>query len=408
MPMFKYQARDSSGKLVSGERFAQSEDSLSSQLAKDGLIAVSIHTQKKTLTNVSDFLALLRKKHVTTGELNLFTRQMYTLTRSGVPIVASIKHLASSSHNPRLTQVLQQVAEKLESGQNIATAMEGYPDVFTNLIIGMVRVGQNTGQLDKAFLHLSEYLELESATAQRIKTAMRYPIFVIIAIFVGIIIINLFVIPTFAKVYGDAGIQLPWVTVLLISMSTFLSTYWLYFLIILILIAFFIFQYIKSEKGKLKWHRLLLRIPVFGDLIKRIILQRFARTFSIVVNSGMPILEGLGLVGESVTNRYARYEIINMKEAIQNGSSILQAAYACKIFGSLELQMLAVSEETGELGAMLEEIALYYQREVDYDLKRLTDIIEPILLLAVAGMVLMLALAVYMPIWSLVKLAHHS
>ena len=150
----------------------------------------------------------------------------------------------------------------------------------------------------------------------------------------------------------------------------------------------------------------MLRIPAFGNVLKRIILQRFARTFSITVNSGMPILEGLGLVSESITNEYARREFQKMKEQIQAGGSIIQAAYACKLFGPLEKQMLAVSEETGELGGMLEEIALYYQREVDYDLKRMTDIIEPVLLLGIAIMVLLLALAVYMPIWSLVKLAH--
>lgn len=403
MPMFKYQARDSAGRLVTGERFAQSMENLSSQLFNEGLTPVDIQAQKKALMS---FMDVFKKKKVTTGDLNLFTRQMYTLTRAGVPVIAAIKHLSNSARNVRLTQVLQQVAEKLESGQNLAVAMEGFPDVFSNLVIGMVRVGQNTGQLEKAFLHLSEYLELETTTTQRVKTTMRYPTFVLVTIVAAIIIINIFVIPTFSRVYTSAGIQLPWVTLFLIQISNFFVQYWLYLLIGCFIIFIFLYQYVKSEEGKYVVDKNILRIPAFGNVLKRIILQRFARTFSITVSSGMPILEGLGLVSESITNEYARREFQKMKEQIQAGGSIIQAAYACRLFGPLEKQMLAVSEETGELGGMLEEIALYYQREVDYDLKRMTDIIEPVLLLGIAVMVLLLALAVYMPIWSLVKLAH--
>lgn len=406
MPTFKFQGRNMEGQLISGERSAQSADGLTEQLFKEGISPIRIDIKKERKSLNDRFKEMFEKKRVPNTELALFTRQIYTLNKAGVPISSAIKHLSKTSRSVRFSEVLLGVSESLESGKDLAQAMEDYPDIFTPLIIAMVRIGQNTGQLDNAFLRLTQYLEMEGGTIKRVKAAIRYPIFVLTSIVIGVIIINIFVIPAFAKVYSKASIPLPKLTQILISISDFTLEYWYTIVGILVVIAFSIRRYINTETGRYKWHKLQLNLPIIGNLIKRMVLLRFAETFAIIVNSGIPINEGLHLVAQAINNRYARQEINNMQDAIQRGSSIYQAATACGLFTTLELQMLAISEETGELGAMMAEIALYYQREVEYDLKNLTDAMEPILLVSIAVMVLLLALAVYMPIWNMVKLVH--
>jgi len=403
MPTFKFQGRDATGKLITGERIAQSGENLSLQLLSEGITPTHITIKSDKESFSIKFKKFREKKRTNTTELALFTRQMYTLSKAGVPISSAIRHLARSARTLRFTEVLQGLAEKLEAGRNLSQSMEDYPDIFSPLIISMVRIGQNTGQLDNAFLRLTEYLELEGSTIKRVKAALRYPVFVMISIVVGVIIINIFVIPAFAKVYAKVGVPLPALTVMLIKVSDFILEYWILMAGIVFLIFFSIYRYLKTPIGRFKWHRLQLKLPVMGTLIKRMVLLRFSQTFSIIVNSGIPINEGLVLVAQAIDNRFAREEIENMQDAIQRGSSIYQAASNCQLFTNLELQMLSISEETGELGNMLNEIALYYQREVEYDLKHLTDVMEPLLLVAISIMVLMLALAVYMPIWNMVK-----
>lgn len=406
MPTFTYDGRDVNGNLVAGERFADSEDHLSGSLLKEGITPIHINIKTSEVSAFDQIKNLFAKRRVKSTDLALFTRQMYTLSKAGVPISNAMKHLSKTSRTKLMTDVLLNISQKIESGQNLATAMESYPDVFTPLMIAMIQIGQNTGRLDEVFLQLSEYLELEQSTIKRVKTAIRYPIFVVSAIVIGIFIINVFVIPVFAKVYVQANIPLPWMTRVLIDISNFFKDYWIYLLVVTIIIIISIYQYLKSEQGRYNWNKFQLKIPIVGFLLQRIILLRFAETFMITVNSGININDGLSLVAQSVNNVYARDEILAMKDSISRGNSIVQAASLCKLFTGMELQMLAIAEQTGELGSMLNEIALYYRREVDYDLKRLLDIMEPLLLIGIAAMVLFLALAVYMPIWSMVKLVH--
>jgi MSHA biogenesis protein MshG len=407
MPIFEYQGRDQTGKPVSGEGIAQSAENLSAQLFSRNITPISITLKKQQEQSWKNVLGSFQRKKVSNTELSLFTRQMYILIKSGVPIISAIKQMAENSRSKYFTQVLYDVLGYLEAGQNLSVSMQHYPDVFSPLVIGMIHTGESSGRLDEVFLHLTDYLELEGSTIKRVKSAIRYPSFVLGAIIVGVIIINIFVVPVFAKVFLRSNIPLPTVTLLLIKISNFFIEYWPYLLILFISIVITLSRYLKTPQGRLKWNKYQLRIPVIGVLLKRIILLRFAQTFAIVANSGISILEGLVLVGQSMTNQYARSEIVAMRDSIQHGNSILQAASACPLFSSIELQMLSVAEETGDLGPMLTSIASYHQREVDYDIKRLTDMMEPLLLIAIAFMVLLLALAVYMPIWNMIKMAHH-
>jgi MSHA biogenesis protein MshG len=282
--------------------------------------------------------------------------------------------------------------------------MQHFPEVFTPFIVSMVNVGQSGGRLAEAFLQINQYLELESNAVKKAKIALRYPLFVVIAIFAAIIVINIFVIPSFATVFAASNVPLPWATRVLIKSSLFMVKYWLYLLIGIFILLGLFFQYIHSIKGKLRWDQLLLKMPIIGRILKRIVLLRFAQSFSIVITSGIPLIQGIELVAKSINNTYAREKILSMREAIERGNNLTQAATGTGLFTALELQMLGVSEQTGELGEMLDQIAGFYKREVDYDLQRISDFIEPVLIIALSGMILLLAFAVYLPIWNMIKL----
>jgi len=406
MPTFEYQARDSRGKLISGRRLSNSSDSLGAQLLNEGVVPVSIVEIKSTYHYWDRLEDLFRRGGVNLDELGLFARQMHTLCKTGVPITIAIKQLAEFARSPRLVEALHGLVERLESGQDLASAMDDYPNIFPPLMVTMIRIGLNTGRLDEAFLHLSQYIEMESGTVKKVSATLRYPLFVLISIIIGVVLVNIYVIPTFANVYQRANIELPWFTTFIIQVSKFFTKEWFYIFLGVFIIVVGTYSYLKSPEGKLAWSRNQLRLPVIGGIIKRVILMRFAQTFALTIYSGVPLLEGLQLVSSAIKNPYASHEIDTMREAVKRGSSLTQAAHGSDLFTPLELQMLAVSEETGDLAPMLEQIANFYRSETVYDLKRINDIVEPILIIILALFILLLALAVYLPVWNMVKLVH--
>lgn len=407
MPTFVYQGRNPEGLLVKGRRLAQSADNLSLQLLKEGIIPVSISETRERFNLIQFLRERLQGSTISTEELSMFARQMHTLVKTGVPITAALRQLSENARTVRMSNALYGIVESLESGQDLATSMQAYPHIFTPIMVNMIRVGQGGGHLDEAFLRLNQYLELESVALKKAKTAFRYPMLIMIMLFVAVIFINIFVVPTFSKVFIEGGIELPQSTKILIGFSNIFVNYWWLALLILAGIVFAIYKYLSKSEGRYKWHRFMLKIPIVGTILRRIILLRFAQSFAIVIYSGIPLVEGVRLVGQSINNDYAKQEILSMEEALQHGKTITQAAAATSLFTPLELQMLAVSEETGELAQMLDQVANFYRREVEYDLKRLNDLIEPILIIVLSLVVLGMAFSVYLPIWNMVKLVHH-
>lgn len=406
MPTYEFKGRDLSGKFITGKRIAYSADSISFQLLKEGITPIEIHLAEaggNAWKTLADWFAQGR---VTSDDLGMFARQMHTLCKTGVPITLAIKRLAETARSARLTIALNGIAEILESGVDLAGAMQRYPKIFTPLMVSMVRVGQSSGNLDEAFLRLNQYIELESGVVKHIAAAMRYPMLILIALVVAVCVVNSFVIPSFAHIFERANIPLPFLTVALIKISNFTNQYWIYIAIGLAIAVTTMIYYFKTPEGKLFADQYRLKIPIIGRIMQRILLLRFAQMFSIVINSGVPILEGISLVAEALNNSYVQKELLGMREAIQRGNSLTQAATGITLFTPLEIQMLAVSEETGDLGELFHQIAIFYQREVEYDLKRLNDFMEPFLIVILSIFVLMLAFAVYLPIWNMVKLAH--
>jgi len=403
MSQFKFTGRDAQGTKVSGSRESASADSLASELLAERITPLTIDEQAQVAD--SDVLAQLkerlRRKRVDLEELIIFCRQMYSLSKAGVPIIRAIGGLAESHRNPYFREVLQDVRSDLEGGQGMAVALNGHPKVFNTLFVSMISVGENTGQLDQAFRQLSVYLELERETRKRIKQATRYPLFVLSAMAVALVVINLFVIPAFSKVFAQFKAELPWATQVLIGTSQFFQDFWWLLALLFGASLYGFFKWIETDAGALKWDQIKLRLPIVGGIFERIALARFTRTFAMMYRAGVPLLQTLSINSASVGNRYIGQAILAMREGIERGEALTRTASASGLFTPLVLQMMAVGEETGALDDLFVEVADFYEQEVDYDLKQLADAIEPILIVAMGIMVLVLALGVFLPMWEL-------
>lgn len=398
MPAFQYYARDNSGRAVNGQLEALSAPAAAALLRERGLIVLQLQ-QTAAPTNTTK-LNIFRKK-VGFEELIMFSRQMYSLIKAGIPIIRAIGSLQESTRSQALKAVLTDLLEQLQNGRNLSTAMANHPQVFNRLIISMVHVGENTGRLDEAFLQLSFYFEQEQETRKQIKQASRYPTMVLVALAIALVIMNLFVIPQFAAMFSRFNAELPWSTKALLASSDFFIHYWPYLLLSVIVAIFWWRYYLKTPAGRLFWGRWKLRLPLIGDIINRATLGRYARSFGMMLKAGVPITTALNLVAEAVDNDYLAELIREMRRSIERGESLFRVSQQSSIFTPLVLQMLAVGEETGQMDDMLTEVAGFYEREVAYDLKSLTSKIEPVLIAIVAAMVLILALGIFTPMWDM-------
>ncbi|HEY5635676.1 MAG TPA: type II secretion system F family protein [Burkholderiales bacterium] len=350
-----------------------------------------------------DWLDKMTAPPITLVDTMLFSRQMFTLLKSGVPILQALAGLAQSTQNRSLRDVISDLRGSLDAGRELSVAMRRHPKVFSHFYVSVVRVGETTGQLDESFNRLFFYLEFEKDVRERIKTAVRYPMIVVGAIVVAIAIVNFAVIPAFAKIFEASKVPLPLLTRMLVASSNFFVSYWY---LIIAAIAFSISAFILwtgTDSGRLIWDRLKLRLPLAGPIILKATLARFARAFALASRAGVPIVQGLTVVASVVDNAHLAARIEQMREGVERGESILRTAVTTGVFTPVVLQMIAVGEETGELDDLLGEVADMYEREVDYEIKNLASNIEPIITVALGIMVLILALGVFLPIWEMGK-----
>ncbi len=401
MPSYHYKARNEAGRLLSGTLQADSPTQAAQNLSGRGLIPVSIEdsAQSMDLTQQYDEWRALNSLNI--NDLLLFSRQMYSLSKAGVPIIRAIASLIESTRNPAMVKALQQIARNLESGQSLAQAMSKHDKIFPDLVISIINVGESTGELEKAFMQIGNYLEREKETQTRIKTALRYPTMVIIAISIAMVIVNIYVIPAFKGAFDKLGADLPWQTQLLIDISNFSVQFWPHMLGGLIICAILIVKYIQTAEGKLHWHRLLLKLPVVGSILKRATMERFARSFAMILSSGVPLIHGISIVSKAVGNEYIGNKLDQMRIGIEKGDSISRMALSIGLFPPLVVQMIMVGEETGNISDMLIEVADFYEAEIDVELKNLSSVIEPFLIVMIGIMVLVMALGIFLPMWNL-------
>jgi len=401
MQLYSYKAKDSKGVLVKGQLEASNQAGVADSLIKRQFIPISI-SLVETKNNIKIFDNLFAEK-ITLDDMIMFSRQMYSLLKAGIPIIRAMVGLADTTQNKEFKNVLIEVTRQLEQGRDLSSAMAIHNEVFSRLTVSMVMVGEGSGRLEDAFYQLAIYFEKEQETRKRIKAAMRYPTFVILALVGAMIILNIFVIPTFASMFEKFDAELPLMTQILIGTSSFFVNYWWLLLVMGIGSVLAWKRYLNTDAGRFKWDQYKLKIPFIGDILKRTLLARYSQSLAMVLRSGVPMTTGLSLTAHAVDNSYMEKAIITMRQDIEKGDSLLRASKSSELFSQLVLQMVAVGEETGRVDELLQEAADYYEREVDYDLRSLTAKIEPILTVFVAIMVLILALGIFMPMWNMMS-----
>jgi MSHA biogenesis protein MshG len=304
-----------------------------------------------------------------------------------------------------MKKVLRDVTRQLEKGMDLTGAFSRHPKVFSQLYLSLIHVGENTGRLDLAFEQIGKYLELERNTMKQIKSATRYPLFVMVAIAVALAVITVFVIPVFAETFRELQAELPWQTIVLINISEFVVAYWVYILLGIAGSYISFRRWLNTAVGRRSWDKRKLGFPLIGSIYNRVALSRFARTFAMMMKAGVPVVQSLGVIARAVGNKYIGDNILRMQEGISHGESLYKTAGKSGMFSPLVMQMIAVGEESGNVDGLLEEVADFYDAEVEYDLKKLGAAIEPILIVFIAGMVLILALGVFLPIWDMANAA---
>lgn len=405
MPYFAYKARDAGGKLIEGVLEGASSGGVADLLLGRGVTPVSIEETRGQGQGSGNVVLTLFKPRVQHVDILLFSRQIHTLLKAGVPIMRALNGLQESATNPAMKEVIRDVRESLEAGRELSVSLARHPKVFSSFYISMVRVGEATGLLDEIFLRLFEHLEFERFMREQVKSALRYPMFVVIAMAVAIVVVNLFVIPAFAKVFQGFGAELPLMTRLLLGFSDFMVTWWPAMLVALIggVVAFR--AWVGTHAGRMQWEALALRFPIAGKIVSKAAMARFARSFALSTRSGVPVMQALSNSAQTVDNSYIAAKIEGMRDTVERGESVLRASIASGFFTPVVLQMVAVGEESGALDDMMEEVGQMYQREVEYELKTLGQQIEPILIVCLGALVLILALGIFLPMWDLGKVA---
>ena len=407
MAFFRYRGRSGRGDLLTGRLEADSVDAVAARILNLGITPLEIAPDLLESTSVQQFLQRFGAGRPTNADLVLFARQMYSITKAGLPLLRGLRGLAQSTHNPLLRDALHDVLQSLESGRDFAAALSKHSDIFPPLFLSMVRVGESTGTLDNAFQRLCEYLSQDQDVQDRVKAALRYPLIVVIVIAIAVGVITVFVIPNFAPLFKVLGDNIPWPTRVIMGTSAFVIAHGVALVVATVLATVGVRKYLRTAEGAYRWDRFKLRVPVLGDLLHQSVLSRVTRSLAISLGAGLPMIQALTVLSRSAGNHYLAERLEHIRDGVERGDSLSRAATTAGIFPPLVLQMMAVGEETGELTQLLEEVSGFYQREVDYRLRNLTAMIEPIILIGIGAMVLILALGVFLPMWNMIAKVGH-
>ncbi|MDP5240232.1 type II secretion system F family protein [Uliginosibacterium sp. 31-16] len=398
MPSYAYKGRDAQAKLVQGVVDALDSPAAADLLIGRGITPVDI-VEDQPRESIFAGLSVGRTQ-ISAEDIMFFSRQMHTLIKAGVPMLQALGGLRDSATHPAFGEMLGQLRESLDSGRELSIAMKD-TGAFGNFYISMIRVGEMTGRLDLIFLRLFEHLNFEKEMRAKIKAALRYPIFVVIALTAALLVINWLVIPAFSGVFKSLHTELPLMTRILIGFSEFCTSYWYVLIGVALAAAFGARAFVQTPGGRLAWDRWKLQLPIVGETVRKATLARFARSFSLSFKSGLPVIPTFGVVADVIDNAFIAAKLDQMRIGVERGESILRTAASARIFTPVVLQMIAVGEESGSIDDLLMEIAEMYEREVEYEIDNLSARIEPILVVCLGAMVLVLALGIFLPIWDL-------
>ncbi len=402
MPQYRYKARDKDGALQSGMMEAAKKEAVADQLSGMGYIPVQIEEQERSLLDLHDLMLRLTK--VAPQDIIVFSRQLATLMGAGVPFTQSLATIEKQTENLRLKAAIADMRKDVEAGAAFSDALAKQPRIFSKMYVSMIRAGETAGILDDILERLALLAEHDAETRARVKTAVRYPLIVVVAVCCAFAFLVSFVIPKFAAMYSRFKTELPMPTRVLIGINFVVQNYWYLVLLGVALLVGGVIWYLRTQNGRWQWDRIKLKLPVFGMLFRKVAFSRFARVFGAMQKSGISMILTLEIVAETVGNVVIARVVDQMREDLREGKGLVEPMEASGMFPPLVIQMIAVGEETGNLDTMLGKVSDYYDMDVEYTLRNLSTLIEPILLLFLGGMVLFMALGIFLPMWNMISL----
>lgn len=405
MELYQYKGRNKRGDIMRGTVEAANPEGVVSWMVTSGISPISVHLKSDPLKNQPYWLrALQGQKKLDKTDLLMLTRQFGTLLKAGIPLLQAVSGLQNGSHQPEMTKLLSSLHASLDKGSELSEAMARHPQFFDDYYVNMIRVGESAGKLDEVFERLYVQLDFDRRMRQKIKSVLRYPAFVFSAIIVATMIVMVYVIPAFSGIYGSMRIELPAVTQILIAISNVVASNWSFILAFVALLVLGVRYYLSTSVGRYKWDRAKLKLPIVGNVLAKATTARFCRSFGMAMNSGVPIVTALALVSRVVDNAYYQERIMGMREAISQGDSLLTGFLVSGLFSPIELQMISVGEDTGDIETMVQQLATLYQDEVEYEASQLAETLEPILLVFMAGLVIVLLLGIFLPMWNMTQM----
>ena len=401
MPAYNYKARNQQGEFVAGTLEMESESSVAANLDKLGYTILEIRLPSGVIPSFSDFTD--RFQGLNKQEVTLFSRQLSTLIRSGMPLLPSLTTICEQTVNKKFKVILEEIRQSVQAGSSFSEALSKYPTVFSELFVSMVRVGETGGIMDQVLDRLAALGTQEMEIQSRVMSAMTYPIVLVVISFLIVNFILVGVLPKFVMVFKASDAALPLPTIIVLGASWVLRKFWLLLLAVTVVGLYFFRRYTSKGPGKLRFHRWLLKVPVFGELYAKIQVSRFTRTLSTLTASGVPILQALSVVEKTITNVIIQKAVQDIRVAIASGSTLVEPFRATGLFSPMVVQMVAIGEKSGSIDRMLEEVSKFYDPEIEYTIKNLTSLLEPFMLLAMGLMVAFIALSVLLPIFNLMK-----
>ena len=399
MLTFTYKALTENGSSVKGTLEAESQPLAAMQLDAMGYVPISI--SEKKLSIFDDLGSRFEK--VKAEDLIFFTRQLYTVNKAGISLLSGLKALEEQTENKKLKNILSMVAKDIDRGKSFSDSLSAHPEVFNELYVNMIEAGEIGGSLDEILERLIIMLEFSRKTSANLKAAIRYPVMVVVSLFVAFGVIITFVIPKFAVIFEASTVELPIPTRIMMLINFLVQNYWYYGLFIAGALVTAFFLYTRSESGKLQCDYLKLKIPILGNVFLKIYMSRFSSMLETLSRSGTSIVIALEVVSRTIGNAYIANKINGIAEQVKTGKGITNSLKESKIFPPLVIQMVLTGEETGALDEMLAEITTFYEREIDYTVSRMSSYIEPILTVGLGIMVLFIALAIFLPWWDMME-----
>lgn len=400
MARFKYKVRDKFGKVVTGSMESQDKNSVATHLESMGYAPVSISEESK-LKNIQVFGSFGR---VSSEDMNLFNRQLVTLIKAGLPLLAALNAVEKQTKSRVLRQAIQAIIKDIEGGSSLSEALRRHPSIFKDLYIHTIQAGETSGALDEMFSRLADLGEHEADTISKIKAATRYPVIAVIALISGFMIMITFVIPRFMTIFNRFDTVLPLPTRILIWLNNAIVNYWYIAIVALGVIVFTVRQFIGTPVGRRIWDTIRIRMPVFGPLFLMLTMSRFSRIMAIMLRSGVPILTILEIVANAADNVVISGAIKDIMKSVNQGRGMAEPMARSKVFSTMVVQMVSIGEETGQVDVLLMRVADYYDQQSDFMIKNLTTMLEPILVVILGGAVLVLALAIFLPMWNMISL----